>query len=120
MSIKRVAIFVLSLIFLIQPPSFVFAQAENESPKRDYAGSVSCRSCHERFYELWAPSHHGLAMQPYTPELAEEALTGHKEAIKIGETSFLAEIGAEQGWVRETGPEGEKKYPIVHVMGGKN
>jgi hypothetical protein len=35
-----------------------------------YAGSQSCRECHERFYDLWSTSHHGLAMQPYTSELA--------------------------------------------------
>ncbi|MBM3853616.1 MAG: hypothetical protein FJ399_10725, partial [Verrucomicrobia bacterium] len=29
-----------------------------------YAGSQSCRECHERFYNLWSTSHHGLAMQP--------------------------------------------------------
>ena len=32
-------------------------------------GSRSCRACHERFYELWAPSHHGTAMQPFTAEV---------------------------------------------------
>ncbi|MCK5011784.1 MAG: hypothetical protein KAS98_14915, partial [Deltaproteobacteria bacterium] len=29
-------------------------------------GSTSCRSCHEKFYQLWSTSYHGLAMQPYT------------------------------------------------------
>ena len=38
------------------------------------AGSASCRSCHERFYKLWAPSHHGLAMQPYTADFAKERI----------------------------------------------
>ena len=37
-----------------------------------FVGSSSCKSCHERFYELWAPSHHGLAMQPYSRELARK------------------------------------------------
>ena len=38
--------------------------AENQSAP--YAGSKSCRECHERFYGLWSGSMHGLAMQPYT------------------------------------------------------
>src|SRR5690349_22286822 len=45
------------------------AQPTNATPPRlaaGYAGSSSCRECHAHFYELWAPSHHGLAMQPYT------------------------------------------------------
>jgi len=35
-----------------------------------FAGSASCRECHERFYQLWAPSRHGLAMQAFSAELA--------------------------------------------------
>ena len=31
-----------------------------------YAGSKSCIGCHGKFYQLWATSRHGLAMQPYT------------------------------------------------------
>jgi hypothetical protein len=38
------------------------------------AGSLSCRQRHEGFYELWTPSHHGLAMQPYTARLADSEL----------------------------------------------
>jgi mono/diheme cytochrome c family protein len=29
-----------------------------------YAGSKSCIECHGKFYQLWASSRHGLAMQP--------------------------------------------------------
>jgi mono/diheme cytochrome c family protein len=35
-----------------------------------YAGSKSCIECHGKFYQLWAASRHGLAMQPYTPKFA--------------------------------------------------
>jgi tetratricopeptide (TPR) repeat protein len=121
------------------------------------AGSASCRQCHERFYQLWAPSHHGLAMQPYTFEFAAANLTApqavqtggsvkaeglgdgewanHRQAaldaatrksttpdalIKIGKYEYIACIGREEGWVLEKGPDGEKRYSIAHVMGGKN
>ena len=40
-----------------------------------YAGSQSCIECHGKFYQLWATSRHGLAMQPYTPEFARTNLT---------------------------------------------
>lgn len=83
-----------------------------------YAGSVSCRSCHERFYELWAPSHHGLAMQPYTAEFAKANLAPQTEDIKVGKYRYRADI--ESGRVIENGPGGEKTHPIAHVMGGKN
>jgi len=84
------------------------------------AGSASCRPCHEQFYQLWAPSHHGLAMQPYASAFAQENLTAQDAPVKIGECEYLACIGREEGWVLEQGPDGEKRYQIVHVMGGKN
>jgi hypothetical protein len=31
--------------------------------------------CHERFYQLWSTSFHGLAMQPYSDILAQDKLT---------------------------------------------
>jgi len=84
------------------------------------AGSASCRQCHESFYELWAPSHHGLAMQPYTPEFARIYLATMNAPVRIGEHEYVACVGPDEGWVLERGPQGEEKHRIVHVMGGKN
>jgi len=86
----------------------------------EFSGSASCRQCHERFYKLWAPSHHGLAMQPYTAEFAGANLTPQAADIKIGRFQYRAEIEADKGWVREVGPEGQNTYPMLHVLGGKN
>ena len=86
----------------------------------EFSGSASCRQCHERFYKLWAPSHHGLAMQPYTAEFASANLTLQLTDIKIGRFEYRAEIEVNRGWVREIGPEGQKTYPMIHVLGGKN
>ena len=44
-------------------------------PAAPYAGSSSCRECHEKFYQLWSTSKHGLAMQPYTLGFAAIQLT---------------------------------------------
>ena len=82
-----------------------------------YSGSSSCHQCHETFYELWAPSHHGLAMQPYTSEFAQAQLTPHPNPVKIGAFSYRAYIDKQQGFILEQGPEGEKKYQIAHVLG---
>ena len=84
-----------------------------------FTGSVGCRECHEPFYKLWASSHHGLAMQPFTAELAQTKLTAQTESITIGRHSYRAEFG-ETAWVHEDGPDGKKKYRIEHAMGGKN
>jgi len=85
-----------------------------------YAGSASCRQCHETFYQLWAPSHHGLAMQPYTFAFAQANLTAPEGPAKIGKNEYVACLGKEEGWILERGPEGGKRHRIVHVIGGKN
>ena len=86
-----------------------------------YAGSRSCIECHEKFYRLWSTSRHGLAMQPYSAEFAARELTPQTEEVAIGTHRYRADIGSAAGWVVETGSQGKvKKYPMVHVLGGKN
>ncbi len=94
--------------------------AETAKPQTAYVGSASCRDCHEHFHELWATSRHGLAMQPYTADFARRELAAPPAPITIGGRAFRAELGPEAGDVRETSSAGEKTYPIVHVLGGKN
>lgn len=83
-----------------------------------YAGSASCRECHERFYELWSSSLHGLAMQPFTAEFARAKLAPQSSPIAIGKRDYRADITA--GNIIERGPQGTKRYRIEHVLGGKN
>jgi Flp pilus assembly protein TadD len=59
-------------------------------------------------------------MQPYTPAFAKANLTPPSSDVAIGQRKYRAEIAEGAGWVRETGPKGEHRYPIAHVMGGKN
>jgi tetratricopeptide (TPR) repeat protein len=82
------------------------------------AGSKTCRECHERFYQLWSTSHHGLAMQVFTPALAAKDFRGQAEPIAVRGSTFRAEPAA--GRVVESGPAGEKHWPIAHVLGGRN
>jgi tetratricopeptide (TPR) repeat protein/nitrate/TMAO reductase-like tetraheme cytochrome c subunit len=92
--------------------------AGSESRPAVYAGSTSCRECHEKFYQLWSTSRHGLAMQPYTRELAAIQLTEHQGEIVIGREKYRADIV--EGVVIETGKKGTTKYRIEYVLGGKN
>ncbi len=109
------------LCFRDLAPSSAFGpEPQRNAEAKDYAGSQSCRECHERFYQLWSTSFHGLAMQPYSDTLAQENLTPQKEDVVIGVYRYRAEIGRGQGWVLEKGPEGMKKYPMAHALGGKN
>jgi tetratricopeptide (TPR) repeat protein len=88
--------------------------------KSSYTGSASCRSCHEKFYQLWSSSFHGLALQPYTEELGKKQLSPQAKPMAIGKADYQADIEGKTGYVREKGPDGEKKYEIRYVMGGKN
>lgn len=86
----------------------------------EFAGSAGCRECHERFYKLWAPSRHGLAMQPFIPGFATANLPAQDQDITIGKTRYCAEFDANGGRVLERGPGGARAYEMVHAMGGKN
>jgi tetratricopeptide (TPR) repeat protein len=110
--IGNAAVFLVVCAFLAAP-----ALAEEARPV-PYAGSSSCRECHERFYQLWSTSMHGLAMQPYSPEFAKARLTPQVDAVAIGKLKYRADI--DQGVVAEAGPKGTKSYRIEHVLGGKN
>jgi tetratricopeptide (TPR) repeat protein len=85
-----------------------------------YTGSSSCRPCHERFYQLWSTSHHGLAMQPFTAAFAREELRPASGEIAIGEGRYLPEWDDAGGRVRERDLQGEQLHEIAQVMGGKN
>ena len=94
--------------------------APSEPNKKQFAGSKTCYDCHTKFYELWSTSRHGLAMQPYSPGFALKELKPQAADVVIGKQSFRAEIGPEQGWVRQREGDKETRYGIAHVMGGKN
>ncbi len=102
------------------PASVLAAKGQATPAPKGYAGSVSCRECHERFYQLWSTSRHGLAMQPYTVEFARKELSPQSNEIQIGKSSYRADISGRDGFVRERGAGSAKKYRIEHVLGGKN
>jgi tetratricopeptide (TPR) repeat protein len=83
---------------------------------REYAGSESCRECHERFYQLWASSHHAKALQPWSAELAAD-VPEQLEPIEAEGLFYMAHITPERGWVTDS--EG-REYTIKYSLGGKN
>jgi tetratricopeptide (TPR) repeat protein len=85
-----------------------------------YSGSEVCRPCHEEFYAKWAQSHHGRAMQPFTAELARTQLTEQPGDISIGAYRYRVELSDSGGSLVENGPQGGRRYPIQHALGGKN
>lgn len=100
-------------------PSFRFP-GKKASDSSAYSGTQSCRKCHEKFYQLWAPSLHGLAMQPFTAELFRSKLAPCDKGVMIGGTEYGVKFDGERGWIQERGPSAGREYPIVHALGGKN
>ncbi|MCX7008660.1 MAG: tetratricopeptide repeat protein [Kiritimatiellaeota bacterium] len=92
--------------------------AAHKQPKNTFMGSRECRECHESFYQKWATSFHGLAMQPFTPAFAQAQLTPQTNAIAIGSRQYRYDHAT--GVVIETTPQGERRFPITVVTGGKN
>jgi tetratricopeptide (TPR) repeat protein len=100
---------------------FPFRSMQDETASSaNYSGSQSCRECHEKFYKLWSTSHHGLAMQPFTAELFQTKLRSQDKEIVIGRSNYRVEFDGKRGWIQENDSKGNKKYPIVHALGGKN
>lgn len=85
-----------------------------------YTGSESCRECHERFYQLWAPSHHGLAMRPFTVEFARAELAATQREFVIGDHGYGLDVDADGGWLLERRPDGVRRYKVEYALGGKN
>jgi tetratricopeptide (TPR) repeat protein len=83
-----------------------------------YAGSGSCRDCHESFYRLWSTSHHGLTMRPWARAAAGREIAPQTQDIVVADRRYRADI--EKGNVRETTATGEVWHPIAYLMGGKN
>jgi tetratricopeptide (TPR) repeat protein len=120
----RILVSVTLAAILIVPAMATCAQETPGIAKgsQGYAGSVSCRECHEKFYKLWSTSFHGLAMQPYNLDFAHTKLTAHTKEIVIDGFTYRAEISGSTGYVVERGkaPSESKQYRIEHVLGGKN
>jgi tetratricopeptide (TPR) repeat protein len=83
-----------------------------------YVGSSNCRECHDHFYQLWSTSFHGLAMQPFTPELTRTKLQELISPITIGDAQYRTDLAHAR--IVEWAKGLEKSYPIAHAMGGKN
>jgi len=89
----------------------------NSSAPGGYAGSVSCRECHEKFYKLWSASFHGLAMQPYTKEFAQKNLLPQTKGLNVKGSDYRFDV--EKGVMIERSAKGHSNYSVEHVMGGK-
>jgi len=102
------------------PPSGSQTTTQAKTEAAVFAGSGECRDCHEKPHRKWATSFHGLAMRPFTAKLAAEQLEPQLREIAIDDRRYVVKFDGVGGVVHESGPDGEKSYPIEHALGGKN
>jgi tetratricopeptide (TPR) repeat protein len=86
----------------------------------DYSGSASCRECHEKFYELWSTSHHGLAMQPITADFIRDKILTGQEEIFMEEAYYSAVRMNDTLVIRERKGDVTTDYKVLWALGGKN
>jgi tetratricopeptide (TPR) repeat protein len=65
------------------------ALSPGEDSSAAYAGSVSCRDCHQEEYRLWAHSHHALAERAISPEIDRAAFSPNRS---LGQGNQAAEM----------------------------
>ncbi|MGI6301095.1 MAG: tetratricopeptide repeat protein [Verrucomicrobiota bacterium] len=93
-------------------------------PQSEFAGSQSCQPCHQRFYELWSTSNHGLAMTHFTEEFAQKNLPPQTAPVTIGGTQFRFAMhngrGVVEEWPVDASDAERELHEIHYAMGGKN
>jgi tetratricopeptide (TPR) repeat protein len=83
-----------------------------------YAGSVSCKECHETAYAGWEKSNHGLAERNYRDDMDKAAFSPKRMLVHGKDTSetFLDADGVAKILTKGLGNE-RRAYPVVRVIG---
>ena len=88
--------------------------------ENDYAGSENCKQCHQNFYDLWSPSHHGKAMQPVNSGFIKTANISASSDFALEGKTYRVELGQSTMTMIEKDGNKEKNYNLVWALGGKN
>lgn len=120
-SVAIIIIGILLVVFkLLAPQNSIKEQVNLDG----YVGSRSCRECHERFYDLWSPSHHGKAMQPVADVILNESLKLPESAKKVGNSWYEVFMDLNTLFMIEresqTSDEEINRYEAKWALGGRN
>lgn len=85
-----------------------------------FVGSASCRECHSKEHALWSTSHHAGTARPFTVGWARDTLAAQTEPLAVGEIGYRVVVGDDGGRIVESGPRGERSFPIAMVLGGRD
>lgn len=81
-----------------------------------YAGSASCRDCHQEATQLWQGSHHGLAERPLEAALDRASFVPTRSIRHATQTSEARWHEGRYELVT-AGLEGRKPFPLERVLG---
>ncbi|HPF50176.1 MAG TPA: ammonia-forming cytochrome c nitrite reductase subunit c552 [Draconibacterium sp.] len=96
------------------------SQRDNVENTGEFSGSESCIQCHEKFYQLWSPSHHGKAMEPLNADYIQSKQLGNSGDFVLEGKKYRLVFGDSTMTMIETDGTIEKEYPVVWALGGKN
>jgi len=91
-----------------------------EESLNEYTGSQSCRSCHEKFYQLWSNSHHGKAMQPITASFLKTEIPSMEQDILIEGKKYRMIIEDTTLVCLEKDGDQLTRFTATWALGGKN
>ncbi len=96
------------------------AKKAQQNAENEYVGSGTCIECHEKFYNLWSPSHHGKAMQPLNAGFIKNEKLPDSEDFPIeGKTYKVTFTDSTMIMVEKDG-QNIINYDVTWVLGGKN
>lgn len=90
----------------------------DDATHAQYAGSSSCKSCHEKEFAEWEKSNHGLAEREYRKDMDDKAFSP-KRTLNHGKDNsetFLDADGVAKILTKGLGNE-TRAYPVVRVIG---
>ena len=90
---------------------------ESKTILAQYAGSASCRECHQEAFDRWKDSHHALAERPLDPKADRGAFDPSHE-IRHGTQTSAARAVGERFELETLGFGGTREsYPVERVFG---
>jgi tetratricopeptide (TPR) repeat protein len=92
-------------------------QSTETDGRQAYAGSISCRNCHEPEYELWSNSHHALAERPVGLDFDRMAFDPPRSFRQGGHNTEVALVNG-QFQVKTQGLSGNvETFTVERVIG---
>jgi tetratricopeptide (TPR) repeat protein len=92
--------------------------APEDEVHAEYAGSASCKECHETAYAGWIDSNHGLAEREYRKDLDEKTFSP-KQTLTHGKDTSEAFLDADGlAKILTRGIDNQRRpYPVARIIG---